>query len=229
MDILDNLYFIAGIALAGGFSHCIGMCGGIVVAYTTAKGEALSRWQRLSGHLLYNLGRTTTYVAMGALLALLGIAFRLDRTLHGIFFVAVALLMVVIGLQFLGVGRIPLLWDPASSGVFQQTFRRFTRSPSLWSYFGLGLLNGLLPCGFVYFFAAMAAASGSPLQGALIMGVFGLCTIPPMYLLAISIDFFKRYQGLRRLLNTLAGLSILFFAAVFLYKAARLTGVFPVT
>jgi hypothetical protein len=54
----------------------------------------------------------------------------------------------------------------------------------------LGMLNGFLPCGLVYAAGIAAAASGSPLSGALSMGVFGLGTLP----LLLAVD--RLGQGL---------------------------------
>jgi sulfite exporter TauE/SafE len=53
--------------------------------------------------------------------------------------------------------------------------------PGLASPFGLGLLNGLLPCGLVWAALAAATALGSASQGALFMLVFGLGTIPTLF------------------------------------------------
>lgn len=52
------------------------------------------------------------------------------------------------------------------------------------SLVGIGILNGLLPCGMVYLALAGATTSGSALKGAFFMGVFGVGTIPAMASLA---------------------------------------------
>jgi sulfite exporter TauE/SafE len=41
-----------------------------------------------------------------------------------------------------------------------------------------GVVNGLLPCGLVYAYLALAASSGGPLRGGLTMALFGLGTMP---------------------------------------------------
>ena len=53
--------------LAGGFGHCVGMCGPVVAAYSL--GEQNLRYLH---HILYNLGRITTYMFMGAVVGLTG-------------------------------------------------------------------------------------------------------------------------------------------------------------
>ena len=44
----------------------------------------------------------------------------------------------------------------------------------------LGMVWGWLPCGLVYSALALAVASGGPVQGALVMLLFGLGTLPSM-------------------------------------------------
>ena len=46
--------------------------------------------------------------------------------------------------------------------------------------FLFGLANGLLPCGLVYAALGLAVASTGPLEGAAIMGAFGLGTVPSL-------------------------------------------------
>jgi sulfite exporter TauE/SafE len=56
------------------------------------------------------------------------------------------------------------------------------RAGQLRDLFVAGLFTGLIPCGLVYGFAALAASSGTMLQGALVMTMFGLGTAPLMLL-----------------------------------------------
>ena len=50
--------------------------------------------------------------------------------------------------------------------------------------FFLGLLSTCLPCGWLYSFVAVAAASADPLQGAAIMAFFWVGTLPALASLA---------------------------------------------
>ncbi len=68
-----NIISIITIAFLGSFGHCIGMCGGIVVAYSSAKVDAgFSKQKQILSHLLYSFGRVSTYVSMGVLFGYLG-------------------------------------------------------------------------------------------------------------------------------------------------------------
>jgi len=67
---------------------------------------------------------------------------------------------------------------------------RYSNSKSLNSFYILGLLNGLLPCGLVYFFAVSAASTGSAVWGAVVMLIFGLSTIPALFSLGVFTSYF---------------------------------------
>ena len=60
------------------------------------------------------------------------------------------------------------------------------QSTGLKSTFGLGMINGLLPCGLVYVAGASAASYGHPLAAMVFMAAFGLGTFPLMLALHFS-------------------------------------------
>ena len=57
--------------------------------------------------------------------------------------------------------------------------------------FQLGMANGLLPCGLVYLAIAGALAVGSVLGGMLFMALFGLGTIPMLFVLTTGYGMFS--------------------------------------
>ena len=67
---------------------------------------------------------------------------------------------------------------------FTATIGGLLRRKSKLASFGVGIMNGLLPCGLVYAALALATASGNVFAGALHMGVFGLATIPALVIVA---------------------------------------------
>jgi hypothetical protein len=48
------------------------------------------------------------------------------------------------------------------------------------TYLGIGVLNGLLPCGLVYMAIAAAVATGTMMQSSVLMFAFGIGTMPIM-------------------------------------------------
>src|SRR5690606_18776304 len=70
----------------------------------------------------------------------------------------------------------------AGARVLGEAVRALVARGTAGATFGLGMLNGLLPCALVYGLLVRAAAAGSPLGGAAVMATFGLGTIPALYL-----------------------------------------------
>lgn len=214
-----DLIPIVTIAFLGAFGHCIGMCGGIVIAYTGSRLDAgWGRGRQTAAHVLYSLGRAQTYTMLGVLFGYLGGVATFSNTANGILLIAAGVGMILAGLSL--AGRFPglsALAAPVSeSRWYGGLFRLLLKDKSLFGLYFLGLLNGLLPCGFVYVFAIKAASTGSPLWGGLVMMIFGLSTLPAMFALGFFVSLFQR-GGLRRRMIQLAAVSVVLYGAYTIY------------
>ena len=162
----------------------MGMCGGIVLAYSTIKIEPQSsKVSKTKAHLLYSFGRVSTYSMLGAIFGLLGGVVTFSNMANATLLIVLGIAMVVTGLSLMGKIKFLTLIEHSfsSSNFYKNTFKKILNSKSNSSFFILGMLNGLMPCGFIYFFAITAASTASPLYGALVMAIFGLSTIPAMF------------------------------------------------
>lgn len=199
------------VGLAGGSGHCIGMCGGIVGALGVGQGSGWSGLVRLAAA---HLGRISSYALAGALVGFVGVTF-----VAGIFGpngilvmrVAAAVLIFAIGLQLL-LGR-PLLTRLEQAGsriwrVLAPQMQRLLPPRDPLRAFGVGTLWGWLPCGLVYSELAVAAASGGPITGALVMSSFGVGTI--VSLSAVSVLLHS--LGIARMPRQASGALLILFA-----------------
>jgi sulfite exporter TauE/SafE len=73
----------------------------------------------------------------------------------------------------------------AVNAALKKRFAKHLKHQSLSSLFIVGMINGLLPCGFVYLVLA-----GSVAGGAAYMALFGLGTIPAMLAVSLTGHFF---------------------------------------
>lgn len=176
---------LAGTVLAAsllGSAHCAGMCGGL--ALVAAGDERSSRLVRQGG---YHLGRLASYALLGAAAGLAGSVVDDAGTLVGVqrvaaiaAGVAIALFGAVTIVRALG-WRVPGLCVPTPLvSLAQAVHRRTLRLPAAWRGVPLGLATPLLPCGWLYAFAAIAAGSGSAAVGALVLASFWLGTVPAL-------------------------------------------------
>ncbi|MCL4409357.1 MAG: sulfite exporter TauE/SafE family protein [Firmicutes bacterium] len=171
---------IMGLAGSG---HCLAMCGGLAAAMGMNQSPIRMLW--------YNLGRITSYAIAGLLVsgALFSVtslypnALILLRAFAGVMMILLALYLVrwnaaLVWLERLGA----VLWrriQPLTRKLPQQSHRRGVH------VFLAGMLWGWLPCGLVYSALAWAALSTNPVAGAGFMLVFGLGTLPAMFLTGV--------------------------------------------
>lgn len=189
-----DIYAVFLIGLLGGFSHCIGMCGGFVVTYTLKLSQNAvvakpSTWQQIYPHLLYNSGRVLTYTLLGEIFGILGMTLGsvfAFKSFQGGLMLFAGIVMVIMGLDLAGL--IPSLPKDTFIGVnkFKEMIQSMLNRVNPNNIFGLGIVMGFLPCGMVYAVGVKAAATQSIWQGGLIMLVFGLGTFPAMVLTGVA-------------------------------------------
>ena len=101
---------------------------------------------------------------------------------------------------------------------FKRMFTYQMNSGNKSSFFILGMLNGLFPCGLVYTMLVTATTTSSALYGALVMFIFGIFTIPTLFSFAFIISLFSG-QKFRSFMIQLAALTVIIFGVWTLYKA----------
>lgn len=166
---------IFGIGVLTGF-HCIGMCGSFVIGYSK---QAPTLAKSILAHFTYGVGKTASYALFGALFGFIGSAITITMNMRGIASLAASIFLLLYGLKMLGLVhglrhlsiRLPRSFNKQLSN---QLGKR--RSPML-----IGLLSGLiLGCGPLQAMYIMAAGTGDPLGGAVILTFFGLGTLVPL-------------------------------------------------
>jgi len=208
-----NILSIISIAFLGSFGHCIGMCGGIIIAYSSTKIEDdWSKKRQSVAHLLYAFGRILTYVILGAIFGFLGGVVMFNNLANGSLLILAGVVMILAGVSLLGKIKFLTLieYSVSSSGWYSKKFRQLLQTKTLMSFFILGMLNGLLPCGLVYFFAITAASTGSAISGAFVMLLFGVSTIPALFSLGFFVGLYKNSK-FRNIMIRVAAMSVVAF------------------
>jgi sulfite exporter TauE/SafE len=183
------LLFGTGVAMSLG--HCLGMCGPLVSAFAVAQGEPGAPRLRLAPPLLvYQLGRVTTYAAIGAAVGLVGAAATLKgspQAVMGGLSLATGALMLVAAASLAGWVPLQSMFEAAPLGrAVSRAIAGMLRARRTPSRFMLGVANGFLPCGPVAAAAIAAASTGSPGKGALAMAAFGAGTVPALVVLGLG-------------------------------------------
>jgi hypothetical protein len=174
----NELAFFTGLF---GSIHCVGMCGPLAFAVPSFH---KNRWLIILDKLVYNLGRTLTYTLLGIIIGLIGRQLWLAgiqsslSILTGVFIILAASSRIL-KISF-GNGK----WVSKMVQPFNKLLSYAMRHKA--GHLITGILNGFLPCGFVYLAMAGALNTGSVMSSAQYMFFFGLGTLPLMLAAMVS-------------------------------------------
>jgi len=167
--------------------HCVGMCG--VFAFSLPVSPAASSHKKLLGILLYNGGRAITYGLMGLLFGAVGRRFYIAGLQQVLSIIAGIVTLLIVLLVLFNRRSIQLR---IFNRWIQVLIGKALRSKSNYALLFIGLANGLLPCGMVYFALTGAVATGSIMGGFSFMLAFGVGTFPLM----IAVSYFGQFLTL---------------------------------
>lgn len=183
-ELLLPAAFIAGLF---GSTHCIAMCGAIVVLFEN-EGKNPENRHRFLRRISYNTGRLGFYMLLGTVAgatgALLSKATGVTTGLMILRIIA-AILVIGIGLNLMFNWNVTRFLEKSGAGLWRRLsplLRHVLPISTPGRALGAGFLWGALPCGLVYSAVAMAATSGTALGGGLVMLVFWLGTAPALFL-----------------------------------------------
>lgn len=212
------LLFAAGILT--GF-HCIAMCGGFVVSYTSK--NALQGHKGFKQHLFYGGGKVLSYTIIGGIFGLIGGIFAFSVGLRGWIAILAGSFMIFYALGMFGIGF----------------FKRFQFNPKFLTRFAssesskfkgaysrplvTGLLNGLfIACGPLQAMYLFAAGTGNIFSGATSLMAFGLGTLPVMLGFG-SLATVISHKATGRILR-ISAILVLVLGLIMLNRGLSLTG-----
>jgi len=208
---MELLLPVLGMSLVGSL-HCAGMCGPIVAFYSG--GDTTGGTGRWRVHVAYHLGRGVAYAGLGAAAGAIGAAVDLAGAAAGVGRLAVVLagiVMILWGIALLfaaGGWNVPHLGLPEGlQGRTVEILRRLREKPPIARALLIGLATALMPCGWLYGFAVMAAGTGEVLVGALVMVAFWIGTVP--VLLGIGVGIQAVLGRLRRHVPVMAAIFLI--------------------
>ena len=211
-----GLLFIVG--LLTGF-HCISMCGGFVVSYTArAAQEGRSPYK---SHLMYGVGKVISYTVIGAAFGLLGSIITFTPLMRGIAGLLAGLFLIIFGLNMLNLFpwlRKIRIKSPKFVNKFVGSEVNKHSSPLI-----IGLLTGLMiACGPLQAIYIMAAGTGSVVEGARLLLVFALGTLPVMLGFGFVTSMISK-KATHRILKA-SGAIVIILGLVMVNRGLALTG-----
>lgn len=163
---------------------------------------------------LYNLGRIGTYTFLGLIAGGVGSAAWMMQSILPVqqtAYLVSQMLLVLMGIYIAGYQRMGVLLEVAAAPLWRMIKPWATRRLSgrgRANSFLAGSLWGLVPCGMVYAVLSIALVSGGAVEGALLMLVFGLGTLPNLMVLGMSGQWLGKISSHKHVRFT-AGLMII--------------------
>jgi sulfite exporter TauE/SafE len=179
--------------------HCAGMCGPLLIGFDVAgAARGVGALRGAAGVLTYQAGRAVTYLMLGAAAGLVGrgltAVFEPAGSVFALVFgTSVVTTLVVRGFRARAARRprpVPVGFsklEAAEPTLIERLVGKLPRTlhplqgPDEGRHlriFGLGAAMGLLPCMITYWVLGLAATTGSPLHGALLMLLLVAMTTP---------------------------------------------------
>jgi hypothetical protein len=172
-------WILAGLAFGFfGSIHCVGMCGPLALSLP---GANQSRARFVAERVVYNLGRVLTYTLLGGLVGLAGRGAALAGVQQAVS-VGIGVVMILAAAVPWVSRRVQQLEQAPSAllGNVMKPIGRLYQRGGAGALLVAGVLNGLLPCGFVYAALATALTAGDLVESMTFMAAFGAGTGPAM-------------------------------------------------
>jgi sulfite exporter TauE/SafE len=207
---MSDQYLAFMIGLIGSV-HCVGMCGPLAFAVPSLKKGAV---YLLLNKVMYQAGRIISYCLLGLIIGLIGNQIWLAGIQQGVSILSGALIIFA-----------------AVNAIFKLSLTRQGNSFLLKPFhklFGyalnhkanhliIGMINGLLPCGFVYVALAGALNTSNAVE---FMFWFGVGTAPLMLTATLSVGFTS--QLFRKRINKVIPYLMLLLGIWFLFRGTNL-------
>ena len=210
----DLLAFLT-LGLIGGFGHCVGMCSPFVLFVSRQfVPPGGGRAAALRAQAWYAAGRIVTYAILGGLAGAVGGVVQRAGAFLGL--QRGAMLLAGAALVFWALAALSDLARIDAGGTLFGRVAGRLRGRVPGHPLAVGLLLGLLPCGFLYSAVVAAVGRGGALDGAAALALFGVGTVPALFGVAAADELLARN---RVFVNRLAQVFLLVMGAWFLWRA----------
>lgn len=213
------------LGLTASISSCLAMVGGLLLSVSASWDKNhpnATRWEKMEPQIYFNIGRVIGYFVLGGLTGLLGRELILSVSASGILKIAISIIMIWLGLNILELLPKKFCSMPLPAFAVRH-LRHLSHSESILGPFFLGSLTYFIPCGFTQSMQLLALASESFNQGAMIMTIFALGTLPALLGIGALSAFAQGKAG--RIFMMIAGSASLLLGLGGLQAGLNLAGI----
>lgn len=169
------------VGLIASVSTCLAVVGGLILSLSA---QASKDSVNTRPFILFHSGRVIGFAVLGAILGMLGGILSINQNVTATLGVLASLVMIILGINLLEVFQFTKkLQISLPKSIFRNLIKleKGIAAPLL-----IGVATFFLPCGFTQSMQVAALASGSWTQGAMIMLMFALGTLPMLVLISFS-------------------------------------------
>lgn len=221
MYLTPDGLLLAALAGFAGAPHCIIMCGGIASSIATGSPEGPTK--SIGAYLA---GKTIAYAGIGGCLGAAGSFINYAGVLIGVQGIASLLGGLLLLLWTFGKYTLPVhRWNVLRIRKINEWLQSLRKRHGTIAVFLSGVLLGFIPCGLTYAMQIQAAASASWLKGFLLLAVFGIATMPALFIIGVTAHRLgrKAKRTLRHLSLWLGGI----MGALSIMKGLSINGIVP--
>lgn len=171
------------IGLVASVSTCLAVVGGLVLSLSVSEAKNQGRWQSPA---MFHIGRLGGFFFLGGLIGMMGKLFHLGLTGSVILSIAVALVMIILGLNLLDTFPWANKLQPRMPKFLARHATRATGSSHALAPLLVGIGTFFLPCGFTQSMQVYTLTTGDFLSGGLTMFFFALGTLPVLALMSFG-------------------------------------------
>lgn len=196
--------------------------GGILTTALTQDEDVHPKTSRTKGVAVFLLAKLFAHALLGLALGWVGSLISLTPRIQAIGIGVVSLFMIGTALSFLDMHPIFRFFVIQPPRFLTRMIRGTAKSGGWYAPMLIGLFSVFIPCGTTQAMMALAAGTGNPWWGMMVMAVFVLGTAPLFFFLGISIDVIK--ATLKEKFGVVAAVMVMILALININAALTLYG-----
>lgn len=211
------------IGLVASLSTCMAVVGGLILSLSA--NYALKA--RRAPQYLFHVGRLISFFILGGVLGLVGQSFQFNFLASSILGLVVALIMIILGINLLGVFQWTKRLELTMPKIFGENILKIKKINNYFIPFIIGALTFFLPCGFTQSMQIYTLTTASFFKGALTMLSFALGTFPVLALLSFSSALAIKLKNYSGIIFKTMGIVVILFALFNIINNLAALGIIP--
>lgn len=188
-NISYSTVFLIGVVAS--LSSCMAVVGGLLLSMSATFAKepnplALSSESKAKPHILFHVGRLISFFVLGGVIGIVGTVFSLNIWVSVILGILIALIMLVLGINLLGIFHWSKKLLPSMPKIVSKNALLISKFNHTATPFLVGIATFFLPCGFTQSMQLYTLTSGGFWEGAFTMFVFAIGTLPALALISFS-------------------------------------------